>query len=832
MRRLFSCDTTYRPTSIPLSTHLFAMDSRDAELAELRELIQSQGAQLKKQDEQIESERILRELAESRAQQAQEERQRAEEQRQQAVDRTRRTTFTEMLQWGHKLSDSISVEKDKLKSTQGSTTSVKGKCCPTMILPWKEFPDIRQIAFNELYDLLHPPTDAGFQLFSPVLWFEEQSRLTSRMVLSSEEDLKNFHETAVETPIRQAISTLAAAQLHGKDWNFGQGVFFENHTNNLSDLGEEVQEALKRLKLANTSTKSKRSVKPIRADQLCVFKNTTEEMQLLFVIEYKAPHKIPKEILRAGLREMNIPNEVINRLSFPITDPSEKFQYNADKLVAAVATQTYSYMLESGCEYGCVITGEAIVFLWIKEDDSNTLYYHLAEPNEEVHTADGAGFEHPLTAIGQMLSFCILALQSRRRDQDWRDGAVKNAQTWTEDWEKMLRDIPEEQVKLEPPPSAYKPTRYDTTVRSPYKTRNTKLKSSLLGCSPEIKPTRDDQDDPDGDFSDGPESVDTPSKRGSGSKAGKGNGRSQDHGAQASSSYMKQRQYCTQACLLGLVRGTYFDESCPNTELHRQGRKRRTHLLNMEQFSELVRLQLGTSLDHNCKELGLQGARGALFKVTLASHGYTFVGKATPEAFVPDLRHEGRMYGLLRSIQGKKIPVYLGNIDLIKPWRDLHLKLIHMLLMSWGGETVNRVHPKRRFDTEIKQFETRLARLGVQHEDIRGPNMLWNEETGGVMFIDFERSIEIPSSALQEVSPNKKRKRSPLGMKTELGQQSQELVIWSDISKRSPGSIKTRMGNQGQELAVWSETTSKRSPADIETEKENRCQELILWSET
>ena len=801
------------------------MDPRDAELARLQERLLKQDDKLSKQQEELQKQG--KQLEKERAE-LQDERRR----RELAEERTRRTTFTEMLQWGHKLSDSISVQQDRLKSTQGSTTSVKGKSCPTIMLPWKEFPNIRQSAFNELYDLLHPSPDTALQLFSPVLWFEEQSRLTSRAILSSEEDLKKFHEAAVEIPIRQAISTLAAAQLNGKDWNFGQGVFFDNHTNNLSDLEEEVQEGLERLKLANASNKSKRSVKPIRADQLCVFKNTTEEMQLLFVIEYKAPHKISKEILRAGLREMDIPKEVINRSSFPTTDPSEKFQYNSDKLVAAVATQTYSYMLESGCEYGCIITGEAIVFLWIKEDDSNTLYYHLAEPNEEVHTADGAGFEHPLTAIGQLLSFCILALQSRRRDQNWRDRAVDRAQNWTEDWEKILRDIPEEQMRLEPPPSAYKPTRHDTTVRSPYKTRKMQPKSFQSGCSPEIKPTRDDQDDPDEDSGDGPESVNTPSKRGSASKASKGKGKTQEHGAHVSSSDMNQRQYCTQACLLGLVRGTYLDESCPNTELHRQGKKERTHLLNMEQFSEMVRLQLGTSLDENCKELRLQGARGALFKVTLASHGYTFVGKATREVFVPDLKHEGRMYGLLRSIQGKKIPVYLGNIDLIMPWRDLHVKLIHMLLMSWGGEEINLVHPKRRFDTEIKQFESRIARLGVQHEDLRRPNMLWNEETGGVMFIDFERSIEIPSSALQEISLNKKRKRSPLGIKTELGNQSQELVVWSEASKRSPGDIKTRMRNQGQELVVWSETKLKRSPADIEADKENRCQELILWSET
>ena len=68
---------------------------------------------------------------------------------------------------------------------------------------------------------------------------------------------------------------------------------------------------------------------------------------------------------------------------------------------------------------------------------------------------------------------------------------------------------------------------------------------------------------------------------------------------------MNQRQYYTQTCLLVLVRGSLLDRNCSNTELHRQGKKGRTHLLNMEQFSEMVQLQLSTSLKRNCKELRL-----------------------------------------------------------------------------------------------------------------------------------------------------------------------------------------------------------------------------------
>ena len=745
--------------------------------ATLRELQE----ELQKVRQRAEDERRLRELAETRAKQAETQAKHAETQAKQAEGRakqaegkTRRTTFEELLESCHKLLGSVSVQTDKSMSTQGSTTSPEGKCCPKRMLPWTDFPRKRQEAFEQLYKILHPPKGPARQLFSPLLHFEELGNTISGRKIASEEDLKKFHQTTVEDAIANVISTLVANNLHGENWTLGKGLVFDNHTNGLSDLDEDVRA---RLHLSAAPSEPQGRLKPIPADQICVLKTENEMAELLFVIEYKAPQKISKEILRTGLRAMNVPNEVVNRSTIP-TDPVKKFEYNADKLVAAVATQTYSYMLKSGSEYSCIITGEAIVFLWIKEDDSNTLYYHLAEPNEEVRAAEGDDFEHPLTAIGQLLSFCVMALQSARRTESWREKSLGRAHTWSVDLEKILHNIPYEQTKLEAPPSAYKPPSYSIDdPKSPYYLRKRQQKSYRLGCSPENEPTRDNQDDPAEDSGDDTESIYTPTKKGSANRSQEGN---RGHGAQISSSGMTQRHYCTQACLLGLVRGSLLDENCPNTDLHRQGKKVRTHMLHMELFTEMVRRQLGTTLDSNCEELGLHGARGILFKVTLASHGYTFVGKATREVFVSDLKHEGRMYDLLRSVQGKQIPVYLGNIDLIRPWYDLYYTLIHMLLMSWGGERLDETNVMRKYSTEVTHFESQIARLGVQHEDIRPPNMLWNQETGGVMFIDFERSIEVRGRALQEITPNRKRKRSPEVVKTELENHSQELVLWSE----------------------------------------------------
>ena len=694
---------------------------------------------------------LLQEKLRQVEQRAEQERQRAE----QAEERTRQTTLEELLASCHDLFQSMSVQTDKSLSTQGSITSPKGKRCPTMLKPWNEFPDIQQRAFDEVYNALYLANATNPRLFSPQLYIQELKRTMQGRKIASEEDLKMFQHSAVENFVADIFSILASNDQYRESLVLGHGVIFENHSNTLSDLDKDVQALLQP---ATSSSSSRRAPTPIHADQLCVYKNEDGQKELLFVIEYKAPHKLTKEVLRAGLRAMDLPTEVIHRPTIP-TDPQEKFSYNSDKLVAAAATQPYSYMLESGAEYSCIITGEAMVFLWIKEDDSNTLYYHLAEPNEQVRTSDGCDFQHPLTAVSQLLSFCLMALQSRRRNQLWRDTSIEKAQIWCEDWEKILRGIPHEQRKLDPPPSAYKARKYPINDRSPYYLRRRVPQPSLSGCSPEHDPSRNDYDDPAEGSGNGPESVRTPSKS---TGPGVSRGREQDRrrDTQDSSSDGNQhRQYCTQNCLLGLVQRLALDKDCPNVKLHRQGKKGRTHLLNKEQFSGLIQRQLAVDRDHNLRELKQQGFRGTLFQITLASHGYTCVGKATREVYVPALQHEGKIYDRLQSIQGKRIPVYLGNIDLKRPWHDLHVRLIHMLLMSWGGERVDKVYGVKDMEMEIKRFEESLRHLGVRHNDLIPENILWDQRIESTIFIDFEAATEIHGRVLQELSNNRKRKR-------------------------------------------------------------------------
>lgn len=73
-------------------------------------------------------------------------------------------------------------------------------------------------------------------------------------------------------------------------------------------------------------------------------------------------------------------------------------------------------------------------------------------------------------------------------------------------------------------------------------------------------------------------------------KEGPSSGSSEDGGHKTSSDSDSPptRQYCTQACLLGLKRGWDLDENCPNTPSHRTGTSGTRHPIDATKLAYLV----------------------------------------------------------------------------------------------------------------------------------------------------------------------------------------------------------------------------------------------------
>lgn len=243
-------------------------------------------------------------------------------------------------------------------------------------------------SFDRAYSLLCPDESSPHKLFSSRVALEDLGHTLCRRPLASEKDLESYERFAVEEKVKDVMEQLMKIPEARSLLNECDEFEFENHLNTLSDNAEEVLERQKRS----------------RTDQACVFRNIHGNRSLLFVREYKAAHKLSVDYLRAGLRPMNLREDVVQRPTIP-QDPGEKLNYQADRLVAAAVTQTFEYMIENGLEFSCIGTGPAEVYLRVMEDDPTTAYYYLAEPKMDVGEADELGFHYPFTAIARMLGF-------------------------------------------------------------------------------------------------------------------------------------------------------------------------------------------------------------------------------------------------------------------------------------------------------------------------------------------------------------------------------------------------------------------------------------------
>ncbi|KEY74535.1 hypothetical protein S7711_10103, partial [Stachybotrys chartarum IBT 7711] len=739
----------------------------------LRQLEQrAEEAERERQQERQRAERE-QQRAEEAERERQQERQRAEREQQRAdasEEQTRPTTIDEYIAACHDLVFSqFRVEADQKLTSKGSITNPRNKWLPTNLTPWSDFLEQQRFVFGALYNTF--PSQS--RIFENRSFLAGLGNRISQRSIANEKILEYFMHNSVEDPVRAIIEQLKQVDDVGSTFNIGNGIIFENHPHAISDAAEEVNE--RETPSTPPQTPDHRlDLSQLRPDQICIYRfdEGLPRRTMIYVSEYKPPHKLTAPHLRLGLRTMNIYKDVVNRKTIPTSgDPEALFQYHAERLVASAITQTYHYMIEGGLEYGLLTTGEAIVFLKIDWQEPETLYFHLAEPGPEVSVQPN--HFHVCTAVGQYLAFTLMALgppgQRRMHGQEERQRATLSLCTWAEDFETTLRSIPESERWASDSSPGYEPTTYEGVDRSPYILRKKKRQLDNV----EKVDTISRQDGPDSSEDESAHKPpDTPSPTERRQRSGEpGSRRSQRILAQQTSGSGEQsRAYCTQKCLLGLVGGGFLDAECPNVALHcrQDGHPAYSHIHHPVDHAEWLRLlwkQLKLSLDDGVTPLGEGGARGVLFRVVLLAHGYTFISKGTVRAFISDLEHEAAVYKRLQPIQGINVPVFLGAIDLRSMkkiyYYDHRVYVVHMMFLSWGGyhmDPAGRANGERSLlrDKAVRSLRA-IHQQGVIHKDVRLENMLFSPETKGVMMIDFERALlKPPRDPLVPLVPNKR----------------------------------------------------------------------------
>jgi len=697
-------------------------------------------------------------------QEEQRKREAAENAQKASEKQLRNTTLPEFLDACHiYLHAGLTVQTDPTLSTQGDPSNANNKLRPEKILRWQDFP-ARQAA---IWEYLMESDLVAERHFTSLHALETSGKSIRRRMMSSELDLHHFQRSVVEEHVSLIIEQLYNNRALRQKFGLQGTVKFENHGNTLSP--ESLEEGAEQMALSGTrrrsprllararetqsaeaetsGTQPTRSSRPL-ADQFCVYNTSTrsaEKRVAAFILEFKAPHKLPLSYIYEGLDDMDLEDVVQCRESDTTKDGFRR-------LIAAVITQAFSYMVKIGSQYGCICTGEASIFLQVL-DDPRTVYYFLSVPKGDVGPTTGwmPDSDNPnrlhATAVGQMLAFTLQALETPPRDQKWRNDAAAQLNSWEVVYEDLLEAIPAGNT----PSSEYVPPRHNEFLRmSPIQLRRKPAQSCK---EPEHQRQASDEEEPD---------PDTPSRQLPSQRTSRTQAAASSSSGRTARRVARDGQYCTQDCLRELVNGGLLDKSCPNMQYHGKGDH---HQIDQPTFLALMRQQLAEDLDTNCEPVSRPGACGVLFRVRSKLYGYTVAAKATPIDFVERLRWEATVYEHLRPIQGIYVPVHLGNIDLqTRYFYEGIAELVHMMFLSFGGDRITQhltVENRDLLTQQVDRAAQAIHNLGVLHKDLMPRNILWDEDTRQVMVVDFERAQVVKARpALGSLSVNRNGKTS------------------------------------------------------------------------
>ncbi|KAL7956035.1 hypothetical protein V8C34DRAFT_326684 [Trichoderma compactum] len=481
----------------------------------------------------------------------------------------------------------------------------------------------------------------------------------------------------------------------------------------------------------------------------CVYSNTECGRHFPVVgVEYRPSDPPMVQEFTTALVEDIVPErDAIGR-----EDDSFAFVSSSKQVVTATITQLFDRMVKSGVPYGYIYTGEAIIFLEI-HDDPSIAHCYVSIPDNDVSAEDESTLRY--SAVGQIFAFMIRAMQAGPRSVQWHDRTA-TLDVWRSSRSKALLNMSSYQSA----PGSSSATSYGDEVMNDvdaeYEQVGEDDEDNSQGNDNEYEEFDDYYLDIDEDMY---VTVDIQLEWGQDGELVPMIDEDQQYAHQDGEegfvddgkctywsvdgevivSDIRQRQYCTQECLLGLSDGSPLDQACPNFDKHGD-----EHISNLE-FLRLVQSQLGQTrhVSGCCVSLDLKGSLGAMFKVMIPSHGYTFVAKGVTEENVSRLLREGDTYTRLRDVQGGCVPVYLGIVQLEATFDHDSTAYSHFMLLSWAGRPVENLQQSQAsygFVNSTRRAYTELHNAGLVHNDAELRNMLYNPQLDRIMLVDFEHA--------------------------------------------------------------------------------------------
>ncbi|CAG9948788.1 unnamed protein product [Clonostachys rosea f. rosea IK726] len=220
------------------------------------------------------------------------------------------------------------------------------------------------------------------------------------------------------------------------------------------------------------------------------------------------------------------------------------------------------------------------------------------------------------TAVAQLSSLLLLSLESNALQGPFLEAALESANAalprWPEPYEDAAHFLSAEDTESSLAPSS-----------SPLRGDEFTSRAAPTGRAPTLlrrDNESDEEEEPESGLPSSRTKLDV-AKR----KVGPSDSSSEEDAVMPDSG--PTRQYCSQACLLGLKKSWGLDDSCPNALSHRvAGGVDTRHPINADEFTCLVGKRLCEDPYRDCRALdgwGKKGAIGVLFRLELAPYGYT-----------------------------------------------------------------------------------------------------------------------------------------------------------------------------------------------------------------
>ncbi|KAM3419587.1 hypothetical protein BST61_g2926 [Cercospora zeina] len=606
--------------------------------------------------------------------------------------------LADFLESCHALCKKILPVTDPSSATRGLTTDPTSRLFPQQIAAWQDFGERQQrtwITLSSIPELWHTPL---YTSIAACKYVEDQID-----PVGSEDDLRFLQRLTVENMVKDMHTALlrnhelAPGLLPPGLLAPGQ-VSFENQASFREAEIATLSDAMTGLAIHHEGSQRRRNT---RADQFCVLWREDGSVRPLIAIEYKAPHKLTIEEICTGLQSDIQPERDV------IDQEEEDFTSICRRLLAAVVTQLFSYMIDKCVQYGYICTGEAFIFLHIPENPT-IIYYSINIPKKDYEVDTENRLER--TAVSQVFAFIQQALSQDPPGQAWVDHAKASLKSWKVEFTDVLATIPETERKSKEA-SEYRPRQWRKGMqRSPIRFR--------LRSRTDRKPYS--------------RSADTIADFEGHSKQAYENPR-------ASTGIFSRRA-----------------QSHPHPES--------TLLLSQLPPWRLPRARGRPFLSERDR-----ARPGAHIEGPFSPARYTLVAKATAHTHQRHLEHEAAVYHQLRGLQGRYVPVCCGTVDLDLPYHYDGVELRHILLLSWAGRSLAQLEfhdeefaasIKPSCDEQAAEAYQAIRGLQVLHCDEAPRNMVFDTNTRQLMIIDFERSIFVGRQALRELSSNRNRKRA------------------------------------------------------------------------